>query len=271
MDSDARSRRMLDAVREQPQSQGVAITVAATAAGVLAVFLINLLSGALPLKLLDPQWQLKVILLVIANVSFPLMGFMLLCLAPEIDPAVVSLRRWRRRSQSLAVGVVLLLLLIIPLQSFATWRLIRQAETAQVAQLRRDQRQFRALEEAIQGATTTADLQRRLQVLEGPVLGREDQGRPLAEVRRRLLQALELARVNNRNQLARVPLEEVGALVANTIQISATALVLALCFAAGARRPGSRTSLLEELLQLGRSFRGLLHRPWKDQGMGSRY
>jgi hypothetical protein len=91
--------------------------VAATAFGLLAVFLINLISGAMPLKLLDPQWQLRVILQLIANVSFPLVGFMLICLAPQIDPGLALLQRWRHRSQTLALGAVLLFLLIIPLQT----------------------------------------------------------------------------------------------------------------------------------------------------------
>ena len=36
------------------QKSATAITVAATAFGLLAVFLVNLISGAVPLRLLDP-------------------------------------------------------------------------------------------------------------------------------------------------------------------------------------------------------------------------
>jgi len=256
---------------ERGQARATAITVAATAVGVMVVFLVNLLSGALPLKLLDPQWQIKVILLLIANVTFPLVAFMLICLAPELDPSVLSLRRWRRRCQSMAVAAVLLLLLILPLQSSATWRLIRQAEAGQAQQLRLDQRRYRALQEAIQGASTQADLQRRLQILEGPLLGREDRNRPLAEVRRSLLQALETARASNRLQRTALPAEQVGALLANTLQICVTSLALAACFAAGARRPGSRHSLLQELRQLLHRVGALGHRLDSDRNLESRF
>jgi hypothetical protein len=70
--------------------------------------------------LLDPQWQLRVILQLIANVSFPLVGFMVICLAPQIDSGLALLQRWRQRSQSLAFVAVLLFLLTIPLQTHAS-------------------------------------------------------------------------------------------------------------------------------------------------------
>lgn len=43
------------------QNSATAITVAATAFGLLAVFLVNLISGAVPMRLLDQQWHLRVI------------------------------------------------------------------------------------------------------------------------------------------------------------------------------------------------------------------
>ena len=181
---------------------------------------------------------------------------MLVCLAPQIDPTAVSLRRWRRRSEALAVAAVLVLLALIPLQGLATWRLLRQAQASQTLQLQRDERQFTALRQAIEAASSTADLQRRLLTLEGPVLGQNDRSRPLAEVQRRLLEALELARTNQRQQLASLPSEPVGELVATTLQVWATCLAMAGCFAAGARRSGARLSLLEQGLDLGRRLFG---------------
>lgn len=241
---------------EGAQARTAASMVAATAAGLLAVFAINLLRGCLPLKLLDPLWQLKAIQLVITHVSFPLVALMLVCLAPQIDPTAAALRRWLRRSEALAVAAVLLLLALIPLQGLATWRLLRQAQASQAIQLQRDERQFTALRQAIEGASSTADLQRRLLTLQGPVLGRNDRARPLVEVRRRLLEALELARSNQRQQLASLPSESVGELVANTLQVWATCLAMAFCFAAGARRGGGRLSLLEQGQDLGRRLFG---------------
>jgi hypothetical protein len=247
MASDTKQRLISLAKRDPVQARATAITVAATAWGVLAVFLINLVSGALPLQLLDPDWQLKVMVLLMANVAFPLVAFMLFCLAPQIDPSLEPLRIWRQRSQALAVVAVLLFLLLIPLQTFATWRVIHQAETIQANQLRANMRQFRALQRAIEEAPTMGQLRYRLQVLDGPVLGRDDLERPLAQVRQRLLQALRLARINNRTQLATLPRDQVWSLVANAIQINCTSLVMAFCFAAGARRPSARQNLLLEL------------------------
>lgn len=255
-ESELTARRRESAAGEGAQARTAASVVAATAAGLLAVFAINLLRGCLPLKLLDPQWQLKAIQLVIIHVSFPLVALMLVCLAPQIDPTAAVLRRWRRRSEALAVAAVLLLLALIPLQGLATWRLLRQAQASQTLQWQRDERQFTALRQAIAGASSTADLQRRLLTLEGPVLGRTDRSRPLAEVRRRMLEALELARTNHRQQLASLPSEPVGELVANTLQVWATCLAMACCFAAGARRGGARLTLLEQGLNLGRRLFG---------------
>jgi hypothetical protein len=236
------------------QKMATAITVAATAFCLLAVFLINLISGALPLKLLDPQWQLRVILQLIANVSFPLVAFMLICLAPQIDPGLALLQRWRQRSQALALAAVLLFLLIIPLQTHASWRVIRQAHVEQASQWQNDQRQFAALQQSIVQATSMADLQARMEALDGPVLGLQDQALPLERVRLQLLQALELARANNRNALASLPPDQVLAQVINTVQISCISLVMALCFAAGARRPGSRRTLLLQAVYQARQW-----------------
>jgi hypothetical protein len=236
------------------QKTATAITVAATAIGLLAVFLINLISGALPLKLLDPQWQLRVILQLISNVTFPLVAFMLICLAPQIDPSLALLQRWRQRSQTLALGAVLLFLLIIPLQAHASWKVIRQAKMEQATQLQNDQRQFAALQQAIEQATTMDDLQSRMRALDGPVLGLQDQAQPLEKVRQQLMQALVLARSNNRSALASLPPDQVLAQVLNTVQISCSSLAMALCFAAGARRPGSRRTLLLQAIYQGRQW-----------------
>lgn len=241
---------------EGGQARQAARTAMAAAIGLLAVFAINLIRGCLPLKLLDPQWQLKGIQLVITHLSFPLVALMLVFLAPQIDPSAVALRRWRRRGEVLAVAAVLLLLALIPLQGLATWRLLRQAQSSQVRQLQRDEVRFTALRQAIEAAGSTAELQRRLLTLEGPVLGREDLARPLVPLRRRLLEALELARANQRQQLAALPAEPVAELVANTLQVWSTCLVMAFCFAAGARRGGARLSLLEQCGALGRRVGG---------------
>jgi hypothetical protein len=90
-----------------------------------------------------------VILQLIANVSFPLVGFMLICLGSQIDPYLAMLQRWRQRCQALALAAVLLVLLIIPLQIHASWRVIRQAQVEQASQRQNDQRQFAALQQAI--------------------------------------------------------------------------------------------------------------------------
>jgi hypothetical protein len=48
-----------------------------------------------------------VLLQLIANVSSSLVGFMLICLAPQIEPNLVMLQRWRQRCEALAPDQVL--------------------------------------------------------------------------------------------------------------------------------------------------------------------
>lgn len=124
----------------------------------------------------------------------------------------------------------------------------------QATQLQNDQRRFAALQQAIEQATTMDDLQARMKALDGPVLGLQDQALPLERVRQQLLQALKLARSNNRTALASLPPDQVLAQVINTVQISCSSLVMALCFAAGARRPGSRRTLLLQAVYQGRQW-----------------
>jgi len=192
-----------------------------------------------------------VLLQLIANVISSLVGFMLICLAPQIEPNLVMLQRWRQRCQALALAAVLLVLLITPLQIHASWRVIRQAQVEQASQRQNDQRQFASLQQAIVQATTMDDLQSRMKAHDGPVLGLQDQTLPLERMRQQLLQALKLARSNNRNALASLPPDQVLGQVLNTVQISCTSLAMALCFAAGARRPGSRRTLLLQAVDQG--------------------
>jgi hypothetical protein len=131
---------------------------------------------------------------------------------------------------------------------------IRQAQVQQASQRQTDQRQFTALQQAIMQATTMDDLQARMKAFDDPVLGLQVQALPLERVRQQLLQALELARPNNRNPLSFLPPDQVLAQVINTVQISCSTLAMALCFAAGARHPGSRRTLLMPVVDQGRQW-----------------
>ncbi|MFZ0409237.1 MAG: hypothetical protein WAM11_14160 [Cyanobium sp.] len=92
-----------------------------TAFGFYVLFACNLVGSALPLRLIDPAWQLNA-LNTLQNLAFlPLIGTCLLLAGPHLA-ATGSRQRpgWIRRGSALAcIGF----LLLIPLQATSIWRL----------------------------------------------------------------------------------------------------------------------------------------------------
>lgn len=133
------------------------------ALALLAFFALTILNGALPLRLLDPTWQLSLIQLLLSQAFLPLIALVLLHLAVVLNPDSPRLRSRRNRYTRFALPAALGFLLLIPLQLGATWATLNQQNTrGQEQQRLQGQAVIGQLRQAISAATSHQDLASRL-------------------------------------------------------------------------------------------------------------
>jgi hypothetical protein len=217
--------------------------------GLLAVCLLMLyalvvLAASLPPRLLDPAWQLKFTQALINNGFLALLGLALVHLAAYVDPSNPHLIRRRNRFAALALVAVLGFLLLIPLQGYAVWRAISNANSNQSTQLREVKGRIAAVREAIKGSSSTNDLQQRLQNLRVTPLGAAQLTEPLPALRKTMLETLERTEIRAADQLKGLPPQGLWQIIQGSIRTVLSSLVLVVGFAAfSKRREGSMTVL----------------------------
>lgn len=227
---------------------------AAASIGLFVIFFATLLTGILPPRLLDPEWQLALVQLVVNNAAYPLLGFVLWHLAAHLEPTSQRLVEGRNRLRRLAVLATMLFLLLIPLQVFATLRAYRTADLQQARQLRIISTHYGELRNAIRSAADPLSLQARLQSLQGPQLAPGELAKPLPQLRRELLAALTQAEAFTSTQLTAPRGPQIWQATQNGIRVIAISLAMALAFAAGAQQRNAAKPLLLQWLQLLRSL-----------------
>jgi hypothetical protein len=151
----------------------------------LVVFLAAVLTTALPPRLLDPQWQLQAIAVLVNSASLALIGALLLPLAVWVDPGNQRLRARRNALRRWALAAALGFLLLVPLQGLAGWRLHSTVTGSRQEQLSQASQKLADLRQAISSATSHKELQARVQQLFGPSAGLSpaEQRTPIGELR----------------------------------------------------------------------------------------
>jgi hypothetical protein len=229
---------------------------------VLFVLFSTLVAGVvLPFQPLDPAWQLRLAGALINGGPFPLVGLALLELAMQLDPQDPILwRRWRRSSR-LAVAAALGFLLLIPLLGVAGLRESHAISNAQTSRISGAERKLISLRQAVAVSGSSGDLNRRLQRLDGPVLGPADIAQPLPLLKAQVDAVLDQAQAQITSERQRVPPLNPWTLLPDLLCRAVASLGLAIGFAALAVRPGHVFTLLQEwqeiwiLLRLRRSDR----------------
>ncbi|MCP9930016.1 hypothetical protein KBY82_04375 [Cyanobium sp. AMD-g] len=229
--------------------------------GLLAICLLILyglvvLAASLPPRLLDPAWQLRFTGALINNGFLALLGLALLHLAVFLDPANPHLVRRRDNFAALALAAVLGFLLLIPLQGYAVWRGISSANSQQNTQLREVTGRLSAVREAVKRASSTQDLQRRLEGLRVPPLGAAELAQPLPELRKSMLETLERTEIRAGDQLRGIQPAGLWPIIQGSIRVVLSALVLVVGFAAFSRRRNWSMTLLQSCLARFEQRRG---------------
>jgi hypothetical protein len=128
----------------------------------LGIFLATVLVSAWPPKLLDPQWQLSLIGILINNGSMALVGALLTHLAMAFNPGSDRLRARHIAFRRWALAASLGFLLLIPLQLSAGWKLYRTVDGNSQQQISQSAKQLTALRQAITTATSTQEIQAKM-------------------------------------------------------------------------------------------------------------
>ncbi|MEA5414022.1 hypothetical protein [Synechococcus sp. BA-132 BA5] len=217
------------------------------ATALFVLFLVQVLADSLPVRILDPAWQLSFSGSLIRNGLLPVLGMLLVPLAAMLDSSSRSLARYRDWLRRWSLPIAMCYLLLIPLQGYGVWKGLDTIRNAQSARFNQASQKFTALRQAINAATSSEDLQARLQALQGPTLPANVLEEPLPELRQRLLAGLEGAENRARNQLIGAPpVDNIQKLILQAVRVALSALILAFAFTAAAHRRDSTTPLLEE-------------------------
>jgi hypothetical protein len=229
----------------------------ATALALGGLFVLAVVAGALPVQVLQRDWQQRFIELVIANSGFPIVGFMLVHLAAHVEPERPELFQLRQRLRRWAVLITFLYLLLIPLQLSVTVRQFSDRAVLQAQQQRLLSDQFSGFAALIRSAPDALSLQRQLTAANGPALAAADLAKPMPQLRQDLLAALrqaEAAMPANIQQATPLP-PLVWAAVRDGLRLIGSSLLMALAFAAGAQGRNSSRTLLVRLLSFWRAMR----------------
>lgn len=227
----------------------------------VALYVLLVVSSAIPAKLLDYDWISRVTATLINGSSMPLLALLVLVVGNLLYPENQLLDNRRKLFSRLAGWAVFGFLLLIPLHIFAG-----------LLQLTGNSDQFRALDTAerkldsyrqvANQATSVSELQTRLAKLSAPAINPEILARPLPEVKAQMGAAF--------NQVAAQIAEQRQAMKAQSgwttrgpevFRIVIACLVLAFGFAAFAQPTPTSPLLIESLEEKLANFRRKSRRP----------
>lgn len=210
----------------------------------------TLVAGSLfPLQPLDPAWQSRVIGALVNAATLPLLAVALLHLSVLLDPQDPRLQQRYQLFCRLAAAASLGFLLLVPLQISAGLRLQQSTGSQQIQRLDQAQRKLTQFRTALSQATSSADLNQRLQQLNGPSLSPADLTLPLPVLKAQVTNVFNQAQSQiNRDRSALATADPLQ-LLPLQLRGSVACLALAFGFAIFALRPGSEEiPLLDELL-----------------------
>jgi len=199
----------------------------------LGIFLATVIVRAWPPKILDPQWQLAFSADLINNGSLALMGALLTPLALAFHPGSDRLRARRNAFRSWALAAAIGFLLLIPLQASAGWRLYRTISSNAEQQSSQSARKLADIRQAIAAATSTQEIQVRLQKLTGNNAGLSPTQlrTPIDQLRQELLAGADQAANRLQQRIEAQSSFKPDRLIKETIRIALFSLFYAAGFA----------------------------------------
>ncbi|MEB3316517.1 MAG: hypothetical protein VKO39_00010 [Cyanobacteriota bacterium] len=215
---------------------------------VLAVlYVLLIVSAAIPLKLLDYDWINRVTASLINGAGLPLLALLVLVVGSEIYPDHPLLLERRALFARLAGVAAFGFLLLIPLHIYMGF--LQHAGIADEARaLDTSERRVDAYRRAANQATSVADLQSRLTKLNAPPINPEILSRPLPEVKAQAGAAFnQVAAQIARQRQAFSEQSNLTGLAVGVFRIVCGSLVLAFGFAGFAQANPDGPSMMDRI------------------------
>lgn len=228
----------------------VSNVLVSAATGLFLIFLGSALVDIFPLQVLTPAWQFNFNNRMIGSGIPALIGFCLLHVAAVFNPGNFLLKQRLLSVRQLAIVAAIGFFLLIPLQGYATWKFFTEAKATQVAGIKAANRRFSPIKQAINGATSTADLQNRLVDLNlGIRLQAPQLNQSLPELKKSLLSEVERAEIQAKDRLTGPTPMQIWTSIQSSTRILLASLGFSLAFSAGAQVKGSEKTLLDIVTQ----------------------
>jgi hypothetical protein len=228
-----------------------------------ALFVISVLGVILPLRILDPGWQLRFGAVLVERGPLALLGVAMSHLASIMNPGDVKLRAKRNALVRFARLAVIGYVLIIPLQLSAVWRstiVLSQQQSSRIVQARQN---LQLMRQQIEIANSFQDIQTRLTSIQAPNLPIESATllKPLPEIKAALLTGVDQAeRVIERQWQANNQPARLWDLVQSSFVTVLAAIIEAVVFAAAAPQEAVPFSLLRPESRWKKSWKKKLQR-----------
>jgi hypothetical protein len=245
------------------QQVGFAKRLGAISMALFVLYVASVLARIIPVSLTLPSWQLEFAASLIDAAPIALLGLILVHLAAFIDPGNPILSEKKKRFSRMAVAASLGFLLLIPLNVFAVWSGLRNLQATRTNVELDAARRLSNFRQIISAASTSEDLQQRLESFGVPRLRAADLAQPLPRLKQKLLENLDKAEGNleaKKIGAGGALREGIWSLIQSALKLGVSSLALAFAFAAGAQRRESDVSLLESW-QSGLARK----RPWGGQ------
>jgi hypothetical protein len=238
------------------------------------VYLVSVLAFSLPPRLLDPLWQISSTKVAVEAAPLALLGLAGLHLATYLCPGNLPLQQRREALARLAVPVSLAFLLVVPLQGHAIWRSYRLSNAVADRQQASTSERADRVRLAIEQATSTADLQKRLLALQRPDLRIQlDPARfpaiPLPALKRQMLSQLDQAEGQAKARFAPVDPATADRITRESLRVMLSSIAFAVGFAACAQRKGQLVPFLMEWPFLLARLNPLVLWRWARAGRGT--
>lgn len=206
----------------------------------IGVFVITVVGGMLPLRLLLPTWQLKISSLIIASAPYAGIGTIMILMAQKIDDESKELKKWVRRLRFLAIPAAIGFLLLLPLQTHASYKLLKSTSGEELQAIS----QLQEVLLAIQSAKSNEDLLAALSKLPGAPESLNKLTIPLPQAKKIISERLsgEINKLDNQSDNLNASRWQQG------LVSWARNCLLSLCYSTGfseiAKFPKSKNSLL---------------------------
>lgn len=204
----------------------------ASSLGLFGIFLVSVILRLVPLRLLEPTWQVSLTTALLDMGGYALLGVVVLTIAQLLVPDDATLLRWLRRMRNLCGVASLGYLLLVPLLMSALVRDYQQVALRSQRQIREVDRMEHRLQQVIVSARSREQLLRGVQRVNAPALSSfllSDA--PLESQRSKALELLRSTAATARRQAGALNPGSLQALLINNLRLVLLSLVFAFAFA----------------------------------------